>query len=350
MLALLWLCLAVIVFRASPGWGYDFEGYLLAGQRLAHGASIYLSWTVDAPFRPGPYGLYVYAPPLAVAMLPFTDLSLPAATTAWFVLRAVLLLGGIALMPVQRWVRVVVFVLAAVSAPVLTDLNLGNVSLIVLFLSVVAWRKLDRWPAAAAVALATALRPTFGVFLARWLIRRHWRPFLVCLVVGIALIGISLPFVGVSTYLDYVKLLRNLSDVTAVANNMALGATFSRFGVGDTLANLALLVGYAAAIGAMLFSLRRDREISFMVTLGATLLLAPVLWDHYLVTALVPAAFLLERGHRWGLALGVLVLPWIPGIGVPLLALAAMLAPLLAAPRTDAAYAVGDSKRITAPA
>jgi hypothetical protein len=99
-----------------------------------------------------------------------------------------------------------------------------------------------------------------------------------------------------------------------------------------------LLAGYAIAIGAVIASLRRDREVSFMVTLGATLLLSPLLWDHYLVNALLPAAFLLERGRRWGLALGIVVLTWVPASGVPLLALAATLAPFLAPPK-ESAYA-----------
>ena len=56
----------------------------------------------------------------------------------------------------------------------------------------------------------------------------------------------------------------------------------------------------------MLVSLRYDRETSFMVTIGATLLLAPLLWDHYLATLLLPAAFLAQRGRWWGLALPLL--------------------------------------------
>lgn len=345
-LAVLWLIGLAFVFRTSPGWGYDFEAYLLAAHRLSRGASIYLSWTVNGPFQPGPYGLYLYAPPLAVGMLPFTALSVPAATAIWFAIRAALLIGGIALMPVRRWIRLLIFVLAVLSVPVLTDLNLGNVSLIVMFLSVVAWRYLDRPPAALAVAAAMAVRPTFGLFLVGWLLRRRWRTVLICLAAGSALIIASLPFVGAAAYLDYFRLVRNLSDLTAVPNNLDLGSTVARLGFGGTFASVALLAGYATAIGAVLLSQRRDREVSFMVTLGATLLLSPLLQDHFMVNALIPAAFLLERGRRRGLALALLVLLWVPGPGVPLLALVATLAPLLAPPgngETYAAASLGDS-------
>ena len=79
-------------------------------------------------------------------------------------------------MPVRRWIRLLIFVLAVLSEPVLTDLNLGNVSVIVMFLSVVAWRWLDGPLAAVALAATLAVRPTFGLFLVWWLVRRRWRP------------------------------------------------------------------------------------------------------------------------------------------------------------------------------
>ena len=339
LLAVLWLIGLAFVFRTSPGWGYDFEAYLLAAYRLARGASLYQAWTISGPFQPGPYGLYLYSPPLAVGMLPFTAMSVPAATAVWFAIRATLLVCAAALMPVRAWIRLLILVLAVVSEPVLTDLNLGNVSLMVMFLSVVAWRYLDRPPAAVAVAAAMAVRPTFGLFLVAWLLRRRWRQALICIAAGVLLIAATLPFVGVSAYTDYLQLLRNLADLTRVPNNLDLGSTAVRLGLGDTLASAALLAGYAAAVAAVLLSLRRDREVSFMVTLGATLLVSPLLQDHFLVGALIPIAFLLQRGRRTWLAVAMAVLLWVPGPGVPLLALVAMLAPFLAPPKGGETYA-----------
>jgi hypothetical protein len=333
VLAAVWLVSLAFVFRGSAGWGYDFEAYLLAAQRLARGDPLYLQWMLQGPFRPGPYGLYLYAPPLATASLPFTALSVPTATAIWFALHAVLLIAGVALMPVERWIRTLIFVVALGSEPVLTDLNLGNISLIVMFLSVLGWRYLDRPPGAVALAVAMSARPTFGLFLVWWALRRRWRPLVWALLAGAVLIAVTLPSVGVGTYGDYIQVVRNLSDVTGVPNNLDVGSSLVRLGLPAGLATAALLAGYAIAIAAMLLSLRRDREVSFMVTLGATLLLSPLLWDHYLVNALLPAAFLLERGRRWGLALAFLVLMWFPAVGAPIVALAATLAPLLARPR-----------------
>ena len=99
----------------------------------------------------------------------------------------------------------------------------------------------------------------------------------------------------------------------------------------------------------LLLSLRRDRELSYVVTVMATLLLAPLLWDHYLTNLLIPAAFLAARGRTWGLALPLLC--WVPTLliglngdctGVaegllPLIALLGLLLPFAAPDRGEPA-------------
>ena len=94
------------------------------------------------------------------------------------------------------------------------------------------------------------------------------------------------------------------------------------------------------AIAAAVLSLRRDRELSFVVVAMATLFLSPLLWDHYLTQLLIPAAFLAKRGHWWGLLLPLL--GWLPALGLkPLLAvagLAGLLLPFLARDRGEPAW------------
>jgi hypothetical protein len=107
-----------------------------------------------------------------------------------------------------------------------------------------------------------------------------------------------------------------------------------RVGGGPLLASLALYAGFAVAAGAMLLSLRYDRQTGFMVTIGATLLLSPLLWDHYLTTLLLTGAFLAQRGRWWGL--GLPLVAWVTGPMTPLLALGATLLPFLVRrPATD---------------
>jgi hypothetical protein len=351
-----WILLSAFSFVKSPGWGYDFEAYLLAAYRLAHGESPYLAWTLAAPFRPGPYGLYLYAPPLAVALLPLTALSVPASTAVWFVVRGLLLIGSCLLMPLRWQTRAVVLGVAAISEAVLVDMNLGNVSLLVLFASVVAWRFLDRPAGAASIAFAMTVRPTFAIYFVWWVLRRRWREIVVCLVTGLAIILLTLPFVGISGYRDFLTLLRNLSDVTGVPNNQDFGSAVARLGLPSLASTAALFLGYLIAVVAIVVSLRRGAEISYLVTLGATLLLSPLLWDHYLVLVLPAMGFLLERRTVAGATLALLTLFWMPAWLAPFVALGATLGPFLARPAapanqqpSDDPYAAGSSNLSLSP-
>jgi hypothetical protein len=125
-------------------------------------------------------------------------------------------------------------------------------------------------------------------------------------------------------------------------------------------AQLALYGGYVVALSAIIASLRRDRELSYVVTLMATLLLSPLLWDHYLTNLIVPAVFLAGRGRTWALMLPLLC--WLPTLLValnpalegsadavlPFIALLGLLLPFVAPDRGERAGTFVD--RLRAPA
>jgi hypothetical protein len=333
VLGAVFLVAGMFVMSGTLGWGFDFEAYYGAALRVARGEGVYLPWTVEDRFSPGPYGLYLYSPPLAVAMVPFTALSLPVATWVWVALRIVLLAAACALMPVALRVRLGVFAAAAFSSAVLGDLNLGNVSVVVAALTALVWRWLERPAGAAVLAVVMSVRPTMGLLLVTWLLRRRWRPVVWTGAAGLLLIAATLPVVGLEGYRDYLRVLGNVSEVTGVPNNLDLGSTVVRLGLGPLPATVALFAGYAVALVAMLLSLRRDREVAFMVTIGASLLLAPLLWDHYLASLIVPAAFLAQRGRTWALALPLL--SWLPPPLLPLVVVASTVLPF-AVPDRDA--------------
>jgi Glycosyltransferase family 87 len=327
ILALLLLLSALSTFLPSKGWGFDAEAYLAAAQRLARGDPIYQQYSLDGPYRPGPYGLYLYAPPFAVATLPFTALSVQSAEITWYLLRIGLLVAACAAMPVRPTIKCLIFAVAAITNPVLIDMNLGNVSVFVTCILAFVWRGLDRPLGAIALAIDMCVRPTLGLLLVWYALRRRWWPILWTLVTGLVIVLVTLPFAHIQGYYDYITVLRNLTGVTGQDNNLDLGSTVLRMGGGPLAASLALYGGYAVGLGAMLFSLRYDRDTSFMVTIGATLLLAPLLWDHYLAALLLPAAFLAQRGRSWGL--GLPLLAWLPHEVLPLLAVAATLVPFI---------------------
>ena len=307
------------------GSGYDFNDYYTAAQRFLSTGSPYQDLTLGGPFRPGPGGLYLYAPPLAVLFAPITALPHDSAMLLWFGFRICLFGLTCALMPVPRNVRLSVFGIGALSYPVLHDLVLGNVSLVVTFLGVAMWRWLDRPLGSAALAVSLTLRPTMALFLPWWLLRGRWRPVAWTLIALGILVVATLPFVAFPVWLDYITVLRNVTDMTGIPYNVDPGSAVLLLGGPDWLATLALISAYLVAVTAAVWSLRRDRELSFVVTFMATLLLSPLMWDHYLTHLIVPAAFLAARGRAWGVLLPLL--GWLPPPALPIAALVAMLVP-----------------------
>jgi hypothetical protein len=326
---------ATAMAYGGPAWGYDLAAYLGAAHRIGIEGTPYQPETLGGPFRPGPGGLYLYSPVLAAFLRPLVGLSSPDATLLWLLLRVAALVLLCGLMPVSGRIRLATLALALFSLPVLDDLRLGNVSLIVTLLAVMLWRALDRPIGSVALAASLTLRPTMGVILLWWLLRGRARPILWTLLAGIVIVGLSLPLVGPEAYLEYMRVLVNISDLMGVRMNGDLGSSALLLGTPPWIAQVALFAGYALALAAVLVSLRRDRELSYVVTLGATLLLSPLLWGHYLTNLLIPAAFLAARGRPWGLALPLL--GWLPLALLPAAAVAGMLLPLVARDRGEPA-------------
>lgn len=324
----LWLILGLVAFPGGEGWGYDYRAYAEAAARLGETGSLYQAETLDGPYRPGPYGLYLYAPPLGIAVAPLTMLGLDDAVLAWFFIHIVAMALACVLMPVRTGIRLATFGVAALSFAVTRDLVLGNVSVVLLLPLAAAWRWLDQPLGSIAQAIAMSVRPMLGVLLVWQLLRRRWRAVAWTVGAGVVLIALTLPVVGLDGYREYLTMLGNLSGVSGVEFNYDISSTLLGWGATEALATFALLAGYVIAIAAILISLRRDREVGFMVTVMASLLLSPLLWDHYLVMLILPAAFLAERGRAWGLLLPLL--SWLPPETYPITVVLALLLPFLA--------------------
>ena len=331
--------MAVENAQRTAGWGFDFRAYYDGAIRLIATGSPYQSDTLRGPFQPGPAGLYLYSPVPALLMVPLTWLGLANATLVWLLLRLGLLFATCLLMPVPRWVKLATLCVAVLSAQFLYDLNLGNVSLIVTFFAVVAWRWLDEPIGALAVAASLTIRPTMAVIAGWWALRRKWQMVAWVIIGAAAIFLATLPFMGLDPWLQFVTVLRNVSDTTGVTRNLDLAATAATLGVPAQLADLFLVGGYILALGAILLSLRRDREIGFAVTLMASLLLAPLLWDHYLTNLIVPGALLAARGRRFGVLLPLL--GWLPLVMLPFVVILAMFLPFTVPDRGVAALELG---------
>jgi hypothetical protein len=318
-LGLVVLGLAAVAFVNSHGFGYDFRAYDAAARRIAEGGPLYLPGSVEM-YRDGRYeGLYLYPPPLAIALVPLTSMTQAVATIAWLIARVAMLAAACWALPVSPRVRLFVFAVACGSYPVLFDLNLGNVSIVVFALCAVAWRWIDTPVGAVAHAALIALRFPFAVFGLLWLAQGRARMLAWTIAAGVVLIVIGLPVVGVSSYAEYVGILRTLPDISTGPNNLSFKSTALAAGLPDAMVNLALPVGYVLGFAAIIFAARnRSASSAFVVTAIATMLVAPFIHPHYLVLLLLPAALLADRGHWWGL--GLPFLGWLPDVYLPLVA------------------------------
>jgi alpha-1,2-mannosyltransferase len=334
-LSLIVVLLFLAIWRTSTGWGYDFEAYYDAANRLQTIGTPYQTETLAGPFSPGPGGLYLYSPALAVALLPIANVPFDMATVLWLAIRFGLFVGTFALMPVSRNIRLAVFSLACLTPPALEDLNLGNISLVVTFLGVIAWRYLDKPIAGVAIGLSMLIRPTMAVVAGWWVLRRRFAPVIATAVTLVLVVLATLPFVGLQGWFDFLTVVRHLTNVTGVPRNFDIASLAMNVGAPPWFVSATLLATYAIAAVAILLSLRRDREVGFVVAIGATLLLSPLLWNHYLTHITIAAAFLASRGRWWGILLPLLT--WLPQDLLGFTAVAITLLPFLARDATGSA-------------
>jgi Glycosyltransferase family 87 len=323
------LLLVTVSFVGSSGFAYDYHAYDLAARRVAAGRALYTP-DVAAAYNSGQYeGLYLYPPPLAIALVPLTALGPDQAALAWLGLRLGLLVLGVALLPISALARGAVLAVAAISFPVWYDLNLGNLSIVLFALSALIWRFRDGPAGSIALAISGVLRYPFGLVLVSWLLQRRWRAITWTVAAGIVIGAATLPVVGVQGWLDYLGSLSALRDVSAGEHNLSLATTAHALGIGGSdgpwVAAGILAAGAATAWAA----LRRDAETATVVALTGTILFFPFFHPHYLVQLLVPAAFLAGRGQWWGLVLPLL--GWLPGAALAPVALVATFLPLLPA-------------------
>lgn len=327
-LGLAWLLLALPALSETPNWAEDFEAYRDAAVRLTEEGTLYLTQSLTAVFEPQGQGLYLYPPPLGIAFEPFAGLDAASGAVLWYLFKVGALGLAAALMPVRATTRLLAFGLTALGFAAARDLTMGNVSTLLLVPLAAGWRWLDRPVGSVALALATSVRATMGTFLLWFAVRRAWRPLGWMIASGLATIVLTLPFVGLDGYGDYIAMLGNVSGTGNLGQNRHVTALAMALGLDSSRWWLLVVPSLVLAVSAVALSTRRDAATGYMVTAAATLLLAPLMWDHYLALLMLPAAFLFERGRRWGLLLPLC--SWAPAPLMPLVAIAALLLPFLA--------------------
>jgi Glycosyltransferase family 87 len=293
----------VVLAAVSAGtFAFDFLAYHQAAQRVLDGQRLY-DPTVQ---QTGGFGLFYYPPPFVLAILPFGLLPAAAASWLWLGLSVAMLVGGIALLPVGSTVRWLTLLLAGLSWPVAYALKLGQVGPLLLLLFAIGWRWLDR-PVAVGLsgALGAIVKIQPGLTLVWALLTRRFAAVAVGVAILIvAAVAATVVLGGIGVWQDYVALLRNVSDPITTPHNFTPGAAAYQAGVPAALAATVQLVSSGLVVIAVVVAIARtSADASFLVTVVASQLLSPVLWDHYAMLLLLPVAWLLERRQWWAVAI-----------------------------------------------
>jgi hypothetical protein len=297
------LVTGAVAVSAGPLLGYDFQAYVQAADRLLAGERLYDPAVTVA----GPFAIYLYPPPFAFLFIPFALAPEGPGLAVWTVLLGAAVVVAALLMPVRREIRWLIVLLAAFNWPVLYSIKLGQVGPVLLLLFAIAWRWMDRPVVLAASIVAGGVTKLQPAALALWALLTGRTRAGVYAFAGLAVLAIgSLVVLGPSTIADYAALLARVSAPVTTPHNFTPGAVAYQAGLSEALATGLQWGVVALALGASLVAIRvADPEASFLVTVVATQLVSPLLWDHYAILLLLPVAWLLEKGQWWAISLPI---------------------------------------------
>ena len=250
----------------------------------------------------GGFGLFYYPPPFILAILPFAILPAATAAAVWVGLSALMLVAGIALLPMAATTRWLTLLLAGLSWPVAYALKLGQVGPLLFLLFALGLRWLDR-PARIGVlgALGALVKVQPGIVLVWAALTRRWTAVSVGLAVGaVASLVATLTLGGAQIWADLILLLWNVSDPISTPHNFTPGAVAFQAGASpETAAAIQLGSTLLVVVALVVAAFRLRADSSYLVAVIASQLVSPILWDHYAMLLLLPVAWLLERRQWW---------------------------------------------------
>jgi len=309
------LTVGVIVWSAGSTLGYDFHAYDGAARRLLDGERLY-DPAVDVA---GGFAIYLYPPPFALAIVPLAFVGGQAAVWIWTGLLIAAFLAGVALLPVERTVRWLVLLLGALDWPLLYSLKLGQVGPILLLLFALGWRWLDRpGPLGTTIGLGALVKVQPGLLVGWAALTGRWRACFAAAAVVLVGAAAATAVSGIQPWLDYPSLLGRVASPLTTPHNFTPGAIAWQAGASTGVAGLIQAIAMVAALGAIVAAARTTTaEASYLVTVVASQLISPLLWDHYAMLLLLPVAWLLQRGQWWAVAIPLGTSILLTGIAPP---------------------------------
>jgi hypothetical protein len=286
----------------------DFHPIWLIAGRIVHHQALYSPSVTTAPA----WGVdYVYPLPTALAAAPLGLLSVVAAVAVFAVISIGAVIASLWVLGVRDWrCYGAAFVLKSTETAVTT----GTLSSLMLLAFALTWRyRNSGWRAGSAVAAGTLMK-VFSWPLAIWLVgtRRYLQAGAAAVVAvgSCAVTAMILGWHALTVYPSVAKALAKLYGPESYSLPAGLHAT----GIGWSGATGACLLAAVGITGAALVGERRGRlreSEAFALVVFAALVATPILWLHYLVLLLVPAALASRRLSAVWLVQGAL---W---VGVP---------------------------------
>jgi alpha-1,2-mannosyltransferase len=230
-------------------------------------------------------GVAFVSPPVAAFLfVPFAALPTTAAEAAMSALMLAAVLAALGVLGVRDWRC---YALAALSAPLVEEFQTANLSALLALGAALLWRYRDRPAAAGAAAgLPVAVKLLGWPMIVFLLVTRRFRA--AAWSIALAVAGIVLPWaaVGFAGARGYPHLLRSL-DVVERGQVYSVGALVARFGSWTAADEITYVLGAALLVVAWRSS---NSARAFVACTATMLVMAPVVWMHYLVLLFVAIA------------------------------------------------------------
>lgn len=287
--AILVVGILVTVRSGNPGWDSRFA-YLEAAEAVLDGRSPYPN--VDDPVLEEDKG-YVYPPQLALAFIPFTALPVDVAAGIAVILSLAAVLAALAVVGV-RDPRCYAAVL--VWAPTWNAIENANISAALTLAVALVWRyRATVWPLAATLGLAVSTKLFLWPLIVWAVATRRIRTAWLALALGLALTFVSWAAIDFRGLTGYPALVSRLSDLNA-DNSYSFVGIAAALGLGPLVGQILMLaVGGTLLAACVNLGRHGDDRRAFTCAIAASLALAPIVWQHYLVVLVVPLALARPR-------------------------------------------------------
>jgi glycosyl transferase family 87 len=251
---------------------------------------------------------FVYPPLTALAAIPLTVLPFQVAGLVVQAALVVAMLAALYALGVTDW-RCYGIVL--LWPPVLSAIQTGSVTILLVLAAALAWRHRDRSTASAlAVGIGLAVKTILWPLVVWQGAGRRYVAAVLSCVLGAALALLSWAVIGFAGFGDYPDLLRRLERVVG-DDSYTVYIVGLDLGLHSAVARAAwLALGLALLAVVVVLARRGEDRSAFMVAIAASLALTPIVWLHYFALLAVVVALAKPRlAIAWFVPLGMVLTP-----------------------------------------